>query len=82
MDNKQINIVLNDNPQKELNLLRALVFKKKYNFDFSVELKAEYKKLISLNQDFYEKLYELQFSHYKSEYFTRADVIKELQHIG
>ncbi|MCW9133890.1 hypothetical protein OF830_23940 [Bacillus paramycoides] len=82
MDNKKINIVLNDNPQKELNLLRALVFKRKYNFDFSVELKEEYKKLININQDFHDRLYNLQFSHYKSEYFTRADVIKELQHIG
>ncbi len=82
MENKQINIVLNDNPQKELNLLRALVFKRKYNLDFSMELKEEYKKLISRHQDFHDKLYNLQFSHYKSEFFTRTDVIKELQHIG
>jgi hypothetical protein len=81
MENKLINIVLKDNPQKELNLLRALVFKKKYNYEFSSELKEEYKKSIDLYKDFYEKLHKLQFSHYKNEYLTRNDVREELESI-
>ncbi|MGA4722454.1 hypothetical protein [Fictibacillus nanhaiensis] len=81
MENKLINIVLKDNPQKELNLLRALLFKKKYNYEFSSDLKEEYKKSISLYKNFHEKLHKLQISHYKNEYLTRKDVREELESI-
>ncbi|MCM2534321.1 hypothetical protein NDK43_20645 [Neobacillus pocheonensis] len=81
LENKQIKVVLKDNPQKELNLLRALVFKKKYNFELSSELKEEYRRSIDMYKDFYKKLHKLQFSHYKSEFLTRIDVREELESI-
>jgi hypothetical protein len=82
MENKKITIVLKDNPQKDLNLLRALVFKKRYNYDFSDDLKEEYRKSLSMYQDFYEKLYTLQFSHYKYECLTRNEIKEEVEAVS
>ncbi|MED5244980.1 hypothetical protein [Priestia sp. LL-8] len=81
INNKKINIVLNDNPQKDLNLLRALVFKKKYKLDFGNDLKEEYQRSLSIHEDLYERLHQLQYSHYKFEYLTRNEVIEELNSI-
>lgn len=79
--NKQIDIVLKDNPQKDLNLLRALIFRKRYELDFSVELKQEYLRSIELNENYVEKLYQLQFSHYHNERLTRNEVRVEIENI-
>lgn len=82
IDNNQINIVLKENPQKELNLLRALVFKKRYKLTFAPELKEEYKKSILKDTYLYEKLYALQFNHYKCEYFTQKELQTELNYLN
>lgn len=42
-DRKEISVVLDINPQKELNLLRALVYKNKYDYKLSYTLKLEYR---------------------------------------
>ncbi|XYG87617.1 hypothetical protein QH637_02840 [Heyndrickxia coagulans] len=82
IENKKINIVLKDNPQKELNLFRALVFKKKYNLDFSPELIEEFKRYIDLFDNFYDVLYKLQLSHYRKEHLTPKEVRRELEVIN
>lgn len=81
IENKLITIVLKDNPQKNLNLLRALVFKKRYGFELSNELKEEYRKSLDVYDNFYKILYNLQYSHYRQEYLTEKEVLKELEYI-
>ncbi|OKO50954.1 hypothetical protein ABH17_026920 (plasmid) [Bacillus toyonensis] len=81
IENKQINVVLKDNPQKELNLLRALVFKKKYKFELSKDLKEEYRRSFKIHTNLHEVLHELQFSHYNCEYLTKNEVFNELEYV-
>ena len=83
----KIDIILEDNPQVELNLLRALVFKEKYkeelNLSFSNRLKNIFRKYLEDREfDFIDYLYEIQSSHYKNEYFSKEDIKSELQHIS
>jgi hypothetical protein len=81
IENKVINIVLKENPQKELNLLRALVFKKKYKLEFSKDLIEEYRQSIKNNCNFHEELHKLQFSHYHCEHLTKKEVFEELEYV-
>jgi len=78
MNNKVIDIILEDNPQVNLNLLRALVFKKKYNWDFSIELVEEFKKASRANENIVDELHSLQLSHYHSEKLEREEIKKEM----
>ncbi|MGE7913256.1 hypothetical protein [Lysinibacillus xylanilyticus] len=80
-DNK-LDITLEENPQIELNLLRALVFKDKYKLRFSNRLKDVFKDFHYKNSNqLIENLYELQFSHYNMEYFSKEYIRKELDYI-
>ncbi|WP_059050379.1 hypothetical protein [Paenibacillus senegalimassiliensis] len=78
LEDKLIDIVLDDNPQKKLNLLRAIVFKKKYNLQFSSDLIDEFKKNIKSKSDFSNELYLLQFTHYKEERLNIEEIRREL----
>ena len=80
-DRKEINIVLKNNPQKELNLLRGLIFKEKYNYNLSYELKSEYRDFKRMNKNLSKILYDLQYDHYKEEKLTLEQIEKELRMI-
>ena len=80
-DKKEINIVLKNNPQKELNLLRGLIFKQKYNYNLSYELKSEYRDFKRINRNLSKFLYDLQYDHYKEEKLTLEQIEKELRMI-
>lgn len=80
-DKKEINIVLKNNPQKELNLLRGLIFKQKYNYNLSYELKSEYRAFKRINRNLSKFLYDLQYDHYKEEKLTLEQIEKELRMI-
>jgi hypothetical protein len=76
----EIDITLEENPQIELNLLRALIFKYKYDLGFSKKLKDVFRTLVTLQEDrLIEDLYDIQFSHYKNHSFSKEDLRKELQ---
>lgn len=77
-EKREINIVLENNPQKELNLLRGLVFKEKYKYDLSNELKAEYRRFIENNGNLSNFLYNLQYEHYKEEKLSLKFIEDEL----
>lgn len=77
-----LDITLEKNPQIELNLLRALVFKNKYNLNLSNKLKSVFNQFNNNATDILtESLYELQFTHYNKEHFSKKDIKKELQYI-
>lgn len=77
-DKREISVVLKENPQKELNLLRALVFKQKYNYKLSAKLKSEYRKVKSVNGNLSKVLYDLQLDHYKEEKLSLEQIESEL----
>jgi hypothetical protein len=77
-DKREISVVLKENPQKELNLLRALVFKQKYNYKLSSKLKSEYRKVKSVNGNLSKVLYDLQLDHYKEEKLSLEQIESEL----
>lgn len=79
---KVLDVVLQENPQKELNLLRAMIFKKKYNLRYSIKLIDEFKSMLLLGeQKLVADLYNIQLSHYKEERLSECDIKFELSSI-
>ena len=77
-----LDITLEENPQVELNLLRALVFKKKYSLGFSNKLKKVFNVYLKDDSEkLIESLFELQSAHYKADYFSKEQIKNELQYI-
>lgn len=80
MNNRELDIVLDETPFIELNLLRALVFKQKYNMKFSDNLNHKFydffesQKKVAINN-----LYQVQMKHYKREIFTKDELREELK---
>lgn len=79
MRNKEIDIVLEENPYKELNMVRAIAFKNKYDMEFSDRLKKVIKSFVDENDDCIDycidRLYEVQYNHYL-EYKVRKEAIE------
>lgn len=82
----KLDVHLEVNPQVELNLLRALVFKDKYKdnykLSFSNKLKNIFKKYLEdESAELADNLYNLQSAHYKKDYLSKEKIKYELQHI-
>lgn len=80
----KLDVNLEENPQVELNLLRALVFKDKYKdeykLNFSNNLKKIFKKYLEDESvELIDNLYNLQYTHYKKDYLSKEKIKKELQ---
>lgn len=83
LEKKVIDIVLQDNPQKKLNLLRAMIFKKKYSLNYSEQLITEFEKLIILEEEhIISDLYKIQIAHYKESRLSYEDIKYELTTIS
>lgn len=82
----KLDVNLEENPQVELNLLRALVFKDKYKeeykLNFSSNLKRIFKKyLADESVELVDNLYNLQCTHYNKNHLSKEKIKYELQHI-
>lgn len=82
----KLDINLKENPQVELNLLRALVFKEKYKknykLNFSNTLKDTFREYLEdESMRLVDSLYELQSKHYSKYYFTKEKLNYELKHL-
>lgn len=82
----KLDVNLEVNPQVELNLLRALVFKdkykEKYKLNFSSKLKNIFKEYLEDESvELVDNLYNLQCTHYKKDYLSKEKIQYELQHI-
>lgn len=79
---RMLDIVFDETPYEDLNLLRALVFCRKYTLDLSEELNN---KLISYMDNHYnnaiDNFIELQMSHYSTVLLEREDLNHILQNI-
>lgn len=65
INNRTLDIVLKDNPYEDLNLLRALVFQKRYSLEFSDKLKHRFFCYMSMNENYaIEKFINLQNEHF------------------
>ncbi|HDP5849372.1 TPA: hypothetical protein P6W17_002321 [Staphylococcus aureus] len=81
-----LDINLQENPQEKLNLLRALVFKEKYKkvykFSFSHNLKNKFQShLVGETTKLSDELYNLQKTHYKSNYLSKNKIKCELERL-
>ncbi|HBF2979799.1 TPA: hypothetical protein KN544_003501, partial [Clostridioides difficile] len=66
MENKSLDVVLEENPYIELNLLRAILFKKKYNMDFSDKLSRILSDFVDNNNNYLKLMEEVQIKHYRT----------------
>lgn len=81
MKTKVIDIVLEQNPQVKLNIMRALVLRKRYDFDFSERMKItiiEQKKEFSNLQ---QELFQIQNKRYKKEILSFQEIGEELNRV-
>lgn len=80
---KLLDIKSNKTPYEELNLLRALVFKKKYSLVLSNELKKQFKKYIKQDINAITKNFmDLQEEHYNRSILSKDTVYNELININ
>lgn len=78
----KLDIIYEETPYEELNLLRALVYRKKYSMIFTEALKTKFYEHSAKNQtDMVEKLMELQLSHYHSIQIDKSEIIRELNNL-
>lgn len=82
----KLDINLERNPQVELNLLRAIVFKdkyrEKYKLIYSNKLRNVFKKYLDENPtELVDQLYDLQVGHYKIDYLSKEEIQRELQYV-
>lgn len=77
METKILDVVLEDNPFIELNIVRSFVLKKRYEMDFSDKLKCVIKKYVysyaKREIDVAQKLYETQNVRYKKSILSEVE---------
>ena len=80
--NCELDIILEENPQIELKLLRALIFREKYKLDFSKKLMNVFRDYTkSVEDNLIKNLYELQRLHYKDNNLSKQDIRRKLYNI-
>ncbi|URZ08957.1 hypothetical protein [Clostridium felsineum] len=81
MKNKVLDVVLDENPYMELNMLRAILFKQKYDMKFSKKLTSLFKNALYKDEDYLEKLYNSQFGHYYTCKIDKYNLQKQINNI-
>lgn len=79
MNNKILDVVLEENPYVELNLLRAILFKRKYNMSFSNRLNDMFKKFVKENKNYLEILMDIQIKHYNTLKISSQSLFEEIE---
>lgn len=77
-----LDVVLKDNPQIGLNIVRSLVIRKRYNMRVSRELCDIISDYCIKNQNAVHELYEIQLNRYKKEIISLEELQKELSGIS
>lgn len=78
IENKYLDIILEENPFLELNLLRAILYKRKYEMSLSNKLIELFRNFIENNSDYIDILYNIQIDHYNVEKIDKYELQKEL----
>lgn len=81
MRTKVLDVVLANNPQLQLNIMRALVLKNRYKMTFSNELKCiicDEAKNFTTESLFCQKLFDEQMHRYNEEILSREEIQNEI----
>lgn len=85
MKTKVLDIVLEENPYIELNIVRSFVLKKKYEMSFSDKLREVIKKYVNecINKevDAAVELYKVQNNRYKKEVLSQIEYLEILKEV-
>lgn len=77
---RRIDVVYDETPFEDLNLLRALVLKKKYDMLLSSRLKSKLYERYRQNQaEAVKRMLDLEVSHYGSSMLSKTELIYELE---
>jgi hypothetical protein len=74
MQNMIIDVVLEENPQILLNIVRAFILKKRYTMSFSDKLMSIIKDTRALNKDFIGSLMQIQKKRYKEIIIEQREI--------
>lgn len=76
-----LDVVLKENPHVELNILRALVLRRKYQMRYSDKLRELILEYIKADDFFVDSLIDIQYNRYQKEVLSRTDIEAELRQI-
>lgn len=82
MDSRVIDVVLEKNPRILLNIVRAMVLKKRYGMSFSDRLGKIIREQMKLERDFVGKLLEIQEKRYRGLILSGEEIEKVLEELG
>lgn len=82
MNSRVIDVVLEKNPWILLNIVRAMVLKKRYGMSFSDGLRKIIREQMNLEKDFTGRLLEIQEERYKKVILSGEEIEKELEELG
>lgn len=74
-----IDVVLEENPHIDLNILRAMILRRKYSMRYSNKLKEIVQKEFNMDECLIDMLYEIQASRYHKEILSKAIIEEELK---
>ena len=81
MESGILDIVLEENPQVSLNIIRAMVLKKRYSMTYSQKLRSAIRQKAKMDKDFTSHLMNIQKTRYKKEILSNEEIREELLHI-
>ena len=81
MNSRVIDVVLEKNPRILLNIVRAMVLKKRYGMSFSDGLQKIIREQMNLEKDFTGRLLEIQEERYKKVILSGEEIEKELEEL-
>lgn len=73
-----LDVVLEHNPQVPLNIIRAMILKKRYSMSYSQKLKNIITREMGKDKKFSDKLMQIQEDRYKREILSKDEIEKEL----
>ncbi len=78
IESKVLDIVLKDNPHVELNILRALVLRQRYQMTYSEELRNLILEYSNKDEHFVSLMMDIQYNRYHKEVLSREAIEQEL----
>lgn len=81
MQSKVLDVLLECNPEVPLNIIRAIVLKRRYSMTYSSKLKRIIREEMNAKENFLDILMSIQMRRYKREILSRELIENELLQI-
>ena len=81
METKILDVILEWNPEIPLNVMRAIMLKRRYNLTYSIKLKNIIKEELKADKDYSETLMQIQQMRYKKVILSTKVIEEELMQI-